>query len=597
MCAVQFPSRLITVSHRQTYDRSFGRVALVSSKWGAQPRPLALGFAATSRVVAGAAERIPGGQFVVAGCAQRDKTVFVAAFDSNGDPVTAFGANGVTRLSQLDNACVSSVIVQDAAMLLVGTGLGPTGNNTQMFTARVFFNGTVDATWGSGLIPGVQFIRTSPFGHEGTCGLFQAAGGETLLVGTYLRGDGNSSRVLVARLSSTGSVVEFAYHRFSNTTSSRATACLRHPLNGALVVVGLGGSLLSAMRFVPGSITTLDPSFGLDGVAATDMVSSHSTERACVAATLPDGALVLVGVVGAQYPFGVASARMLRDGTLDASWNRTAIDFQTRFEAPEVNAIQVLPSGDVLLAGRALMPAATSVSFLIGAAPQSTSCAAGPQCLCIGQVCATQGNYVAPSVSAVTTVILGTVLVNGNIVSSVNGNLVIRPPPYGDGVVFVSGGVYANSGQVLVQVNGSGTYALITSSGGFQGDFRFVFDASAAGECQGAIASQQSLQGGTLSVTVTIGRTCLKRAEIAGISLSIVAVSCVGVLLLMLFFRFRRARQDAAGNVELREKAYNDIKLEAAKQLKPNSAYQGEFDQGSPESSPPKNMPLIAQTL
>jgi hypothetical protein len=107
----------------------------------------------------------------------------------------------------------------------------------------------------------------------------------------------------------------------------------------------------------------------------------------------------------------------------------------------------------------------------------------------------TQSDFIPPptmNVNLSSLLVNGSVTVNGNVIGSDNGQIVVRenvvclptvflfdnhvkvrPSPFGGGVVSVGGIVYAG-GNLIVQVNQSGTFAVIVSQGGFVGSFSSI---------------------------------------------------------------------------------------------------------------------------
>lgn len=534
------------------------------------------------------ARLFPGGGVLIAGCVNigepgnRSRHVFASVVDQRtGAPVTSFGVNGTVLVPWSGfPECVYVAVLQADSFLLVGSGAIPTNATRQAAVIKMGYDGTLVSSWGEN---GVLIL--GPLSSEAQCG-FLLPSERVLLVGTIKYSP--NARVLVQVLSRNGTVEqseEFAYNatfpltgRFAN--SSTVSSCVRTP-SGAFVVAGVRSEYFAALRLVVmDGVARLDESFGNGGSVVLSAVTSRGSVRSVIASVLPTGSVVLSGQV-LPYPFQQVSIRLLPSGAVDPSWSSAPIALGSGVEFPSISDVQVLRTGKMVLSGYAIVPASSAMSFALIAEPSSVPCSAGPQCLCVGLNCMTQGDYVAPGSIAVSTVITqqlinGTVSINGNLIGSENGQIVVRPPPFGAGQVTV-GGVTVASGTLVVQVNQSGTYTVVTSTGGFVGSFdAIVADSATLGPCQvGDVTPTLSADGSTISVLVNVRRTsslCLTPGETIGVA---VGVSVGGLLLavaIILFARWQRTRYTTRRNKELKDEGLQ--KLRGGQQdLAPNPAF------------------------
>ncbi len=498
------------------------------------------------------ARLFPGGGVLIAGCASifspmAERVVFATVVSqTTGLPMASFGTGGTVLIpwNATGAGCgVSAVVLQADTFLLLGSGRSTSTGTGQMMAVKLFYNGTLDS-WGE---EGKLFFGS--VSSEAVCG-FLLPNQHVLIAGTWLRGHRNA-RVEVQVLNASGVVVQSDLYGFESLfqrngtyfNASVASSCVRAP-TGAFVVAGTAGEHFAALRLVRavnGTGVDLDPTFGLGGsVVLEDFRWSRSSPRSVLASVMPSGAVVLSASVP-PFPFGFRTVRVLPSGAIDPLWDSRPLALGAAagvtVEFPEVVAVDVTRTGRMVLSGRAIIPTSSALSFVLIAEPSAVPCAAGPQCLCVGLNCMTQGDYVAPAAAvsnsiAMQQLINGTISVNGNLIGSEGGRVTVRPPPFGAGQITVGGATLATGGVLVVQVNQSGTYEVLTSIGGIVGDFTVQVDTATLKPCDvGDTVIMYSPDGTTMSVLVNVHRTsglCLTPSETIGVAIGVT----VGGLLL-----------------------------------------------------------------
>ena len=559
------------------------------------------GFGTNVMMTPKLARAFPGGGLLIAGCGVRRSTPstfvsFVFAHvvsQSTGLPMTSFGSSYGSTIVEADarfsGACVVSVVYQSDGFLLLGDGnaliVGVNNTNQSLRRAmaiRLFYSGQVDASFGdNGVLLSSGTLTPSSFSSTGAVCGFQLPNNLTMVVSNQARGFQNSA-VLVSTLDARGAVVASSRFAFEyqetetprpNITGSLGnvtviTSCVRTPYG--FVLAGLAGDYFAAMRLVvEGSGVRLDDTFGDNGITIlTGHRSGRFSDRFVHVAVVPSGAVILTGEV-APNPFRQLSVRLTRSGQQDSAWSSVPRDFNSEF--PTIDSVLITRTGVLVASGRAITPTSNAMSYAIVAEPEAIPCDAGPQCFCtydaLGQrSCMTQSDFVAPpSVpgSLLNNLINGAVSVNGNLIGTDGGSVSIRPQPYGEGSIVVSGATFAD-GTLVLQVNQSGLYPVLVSTGGIYGNFsNVVVDTSILPPCYvGSTETQYSPDGSSLSVLVDIHRdnSCLTPPQIAGVAVGAVVGGVLVALLIVYFVRRQTLMYTKTRNEELRDQTLIGLK-------------------------------------
>ncbi len=512
----------------------------------------------------GFARLFPGGNVLLGGHVSSPSASFESAFvmlvnQKTARPILSFGVNGTVYVGQ---GLVTSAVFQSQSVLLLKRHSQDQSLPTNQWSSRISYSGVIDNTWDSAMLP-LDGPVTSVPQVDAQCG-FALANNVTLVIGTlqsYIVASEFNSTTNTTRYSSIQNysiiatlfqndvriAVQLFKFSFANGTdvSSSAESCVRVS-SGSIVVAGLGSRLHFAalkLSVVNLSMTIQENSFvgglGASGSSILPITSPKSSPVSLQAYVFPTDHVVLCGVVG-TLPFGMQCARLLPNGQIDSNWLQTPLAPPVPLQFPFLNSGLVTRNGRLLLTGRALTPAIQAFSLALLAEASATPCDLGPQCLCVGVSCSTQGDFVGSG-----GLVNGSAVVNGNFVGL--GVVTIQPSPFGAGYVSVGGVAYAAGGTLVVQVNQSGTFPVISASGGILGSFDHV-NAVVPGldECFVADAvATTSADSSTLSVIVSIRRdqACWTRAQIAGISIGTIAAVAVGVALVFGIVVFTKRQQ------------------------------------------------------
>jgi hypothetical protein len=531
------------------------------------------------------ARLFPGGGVLIAGCATifsdvPQHVVFATVVSqSTGLPMASFGSGGTVLIpwNATGSGCgIAAVVLQADTFLLLGSGRSRITGIGQMMAVKMFYNGTLDS-WGE---DGKLFFGSIQ--SEAVCG-FLLPNQHVLVAGTFSRGS-RTARVQVQVLTADGIVVQSDLLGFESpfqrngtfANASLASSCVRLP-TGAFVVAGTAGEHVAALRLKRVANDTgvvLDTTFGFGGsVVLEDFRWSRSSPRSVLSSVMPSGAVVLSASVP-PFPYGFRTMRVLPSGAVDPTWQSVPFQLGAGVEFPEVVAVDVTRYGKLVLSGRAIVPQSSAFSFVVTAEPSAVPCAAGPQCLCVGLDCMTQGDYVAPpstaQSAALQQLINGTISVNGNLIGSEGGRVTVRPPPFGAGQITVGGTTLATGGVLVVQVNQSGTYDVLSSTGGIVGDFTILVDPSTLKPCDvGDTVVMLSPDGTMLSVLVSVHRTtglCLTPAETIGVAIGAVVGGLLVAAVIVFIVRRQTQLYTTRRNAELKEDTLLDVR-------KPNPAF------------------------
>lgn len=435
----------------------------------------------------GFARLFPGGGVLIGGSVSSPSASLASAFvmllnQTTGSPIQSFGVNGTVYVG---GGFVNSAVYQASFVLLLKKYSRDVVVGTNQWSTRITYTGAVDPTWSSETLPLEGGLTPVPL-SSAQCG-FSLANNVTLVIGTKFQ------RTVVTTFNATSNQTVYSYlanysvvaalfqnerriderlfkFSFANGTniSSTAESCVRSP-SGAFVISGIADDrFFGAMKLmvVGGAVTVQDSAFsggvGGPGSSVLSMRTARASPVRLQSYIMPTGSVAMCGVVG-SLPFSMQCARILSSGQEDTTWQSNPLAPPVSLEFPFLNGGVVTRDGRLLLTGRGLTPTIQGFSMALVAEPSAVPCDLGPQCMCVGAACLTQGDYVGTS-SVATGVVNGSSVVNGNLIGVVGGIVVVQPPPFGGGVVSVGGVVYAG-GTLVVQANQSGTFQVIVSTG------------------------------------------------------------------------------------------------------------------------------------
>jgi hypothetical protein len=282
---------------------------------------------------------VPGG-VLIAGCVRdvtfvipntvpkkmgRSFLFFTLLDQQTGQLVATFGAGGTT-LIELPSACVSSLVLQGDSVLAFGSQI--VNGTVHLLKLKVFYNGTVDTTWGGG----VMIADTGVVSTDIACA-YLVMPDVAASISTCARGALSSAYAVDLWNATTGAAITptsrylFAFDPNPSVSGplnneSIATTCVRHPLGGVVAAGLANGELFAAMRFLfgmtsgpaPIPFASLDSSFGNGGKLVTAIVSTRFGPKFVLPSVLPSGSIILTGERGEFQSFSEQAVRFLSSG-------------------------------------------------------------------------------------------------------------------------------------------------------------------------------------------------------------------------------------------------------------------------------------------
>jgi uncharacterized delta-60 repeat protein len=289
--------------------------------------------------------------------------------DGNLDP--SFGTNGTVVIRSARRSFVANALAlqPDGKVLLAGLNSETGTGAIDLAIARYDANGAPDATFSS------DGIVTTPVGDLGAQANTMAlqSDGAVVVAGTaYSRAA--PDKFLLARFSPNGALDStFGTAGLSTmhvgADAASAAAMALQP-DGAIVVAGTAFSNgatdddFAVARYLPNG--EADPRFGVGGVVTTDFGSADSNaslDRAGAVFLQADNKILVAGFTrGIHQSFAVA--RYNSDGTLDSTFGQDG-KVQVPAVEPQVYAIAMQPSGEIVLAGSSASSSRGTAAFTL----------------------------------------------------------------------------------------------------------------------------------------------------------------------------------------------------------------------------------------
>jgi uncharacterized delta-60 repeat protein len=274
-----------------TFDASFGILGKATAVF-----PIGMENAATAMAIQ------PDGKIILVGSTQNGSTYnfALARFNPDGSPDTSFDGDGVVEtgiVTDHDDFAYAVALQSDGKIVVAGSSVNAS-NQTVFALARYNGDGTLDASFGPGGLPGI--VRTS-FG----------VGITSVAKAVAIQSDG---KIIAAGTAYDGSFQDFALARYN----------------------GDG---------------TLDTSFDVDGKLLTDF--SGGGDAANAMAIQSDGKIVVVGQTYVTATFlDFAVARYNTDGSLDTTFSGTGKFTSSYGTFHDVyNAVAIQSDGKIVAAG------------------------------------------------------------------------------------------------------------------------------------------------------------------------------------------------------------------------------------------------------
>jgi hypothetical protein len=481
-----------------------------------------------------AATLVPGGKFLLAGCAQvlgqSGGFMWAAKFDQTTGAQDATFArvggvgDGFLRIPTTSTRSCASAVYVDSALRLVIGGTSAVDTVLSYFLARFQLDGSPDLSYGVG---GTLTARTGPSTVQQLVCAFESSSG-----GTSAFGSPGSGKVGIILFSATGQVLQNATVLIPFVSTNPDThfavalsSCVRLSSRGTLVAARSPDGYVVLVRFLPDSIT-VDLSFGTAGMFVVGPPPSSGTSfTPTYLAVWPSGNIVVATVTG-SVPFVISSTLVLADGRgVSSAWSNVQQSFG---DIPTLSRVVLQNNGKAVLLGFSIFSSFQVFVARLEGNAAFTSCAAGPQCICEGALCETQTYWVVPPGSSAS--VDGRIVVNGNLISAADSVLHYTATP--TSTLLVSGTAILD-GSLQLSVTTNGSFTVMQTTGAVEGQYASV---TAAGSC-GQVAATPQYSSNSLSVLVSdTSSSCLSGGAIAGIVVgavvfaAIVAVAVVGAV-------------------------------------------------------------------
>ena len=303
----------------------------------------------------------------------------LARYTSGGRLDTTFGNGGVVVTRSAPGSFVANALaLQSDGKIVIGGMISDVSSGTlQLAVARYNADGTPDATFGTS---GISSTPVGVAGGEANAIAIQPDG-MIVVAGTAFSHGSAQDSALLARYTSTGALdTSFGAAGITTTAlgagaSNAAAVVLQNDFR--IVVVGTAYSNgptdddFAVARYT--ATGHLDQSFGNGGIITADFGSpnSHaSLDRATSVALQPDGKVLVGGFTRGDHQ-AFAVVRYTSDGNLDTSFGAGG-KAQIPAAEPQVYAIMLQNSGDIVLAGSTTTLNGTAPFALLRLLPDGT---------------------------------------------------------------------------------------------------------------------------------------------------------------------------------------------------------------------------------
>lgn len=279
------------------------------------------------------------------------------ALGAPGDLDPTFGSGGVVLTSISPGTDLGRALVQQPDGRFVVAGASSNGTDRDFVVVRYNFDGTVDASFGSG----GSVVTPIGTADDRAAALVLQDDGKLVAAGF------SSLGFTLVRYQPDGSLdTGFGSGGIVTTTpvsgTAGASAMVRQP-DGKLVVVGASPPGIELVRYNPDG--TLDSSFDGDGVVTTDVTLGDESPEAMV--IQPDGRIVVGG--GYTPPGGYKDyflARYNADGSLDATFDGDGlVTTVVGGSFDELLALTLQPDGRLIAGGRFQAIGSGNENFLL----------------------------------------------------------------------------------------------------------------------------------------------------------------------------------------------------------------------------------------
>jgi uncharacterized delta-60 repeat protein len=280
-------------------------------------------------------------------------SVLMAGCSVAGSLDTSYSGDGVATYQDQTGEARTSVQQPDGKTIVAGWGYFPDNSPSlrAVYVARYDTTGTADPSFGSGMakvdvVSGAEVVRSVAVDGQG----------RVVVVGTVPAADyPDDSDVFVIRLTAAGQpdptfdgdgilLIDRTNHDRAGDIVASGSRLL---LAGSFDADGSWANQWTVLALNQSG--ALDTTFSGDGVAPVPTAKVSEFDRLRSLAVQPDGKLVLGGTASNEF----VAARLLADGTLDASWDGDGVARTLVGTGGEAQNVLVQPDGKVALAGYA----------------------------------------------------------------------------------------------------------------------------------------------------------------------------------------------------------------------------------------------------
>jgi uncharacterized delta-60 repeat protein len=295
---------------------------------------------------------LPNGDILVAGSGianDGNQEMVLAEYDENGNPVSSFNSGQIVGLEVGDDSGANALSVLTGGNILLA-GFGSASDGTREIALAEFYaNGTLDTSWGTG------GTAVDEIGSASSASAVSVLSGGNILVAGYGSASDGTQEIAIAEFYANGTLdTPFgsggaAVNEIGSASSASALSVLSGgPSSGNILVAGFGTTSEQEIVLTEFySNGTLDTSFGTGGAALNEIGRKSSANAMSV---LPSGEILVAGLgVTTSRVHEFALSEFDANGTFDTSFGTplTAIG-----SSSSASAVSVLANGDILVAGQ-----------------------------------------------------------------------------------------------------------------------------------------------------------------------------------------------------------------------------------------------------
>ncbi|MCC6725294.1 MAG: T9SS type A sorting domain-containing protein [Saprospiraceae bacterium] len=351
----------------KTFTRYFFLLFVLHQSLYAQPGSLDNGFgnggiiitniSGTSNDFASSTAIQPDGKILVGGTTSTGSTADFAVVrylaDGNLDP--DFGTDGIATIdfNNRNDQATKLLLQADGGIVVAGNTSNISGSDLAL--CRLLPNGSLDPAFGTG----GQVITDVTTGYDLANAAMLQSDGKIVVAGASF--DLNTNIIMVRFLSDGSLDTGFGTGGkvITNIFEEDQALDIAQQPDGKIVVTGFASVSaigdFALLRYHPNG--DLDTDFGLDatGIVTLDVQGFAYSDLGKSVAVLPDGSIVVAGwanYYNLTQSADIGLAKFDANGLLVGSFGTGGVVIHDIGNVTEVNAMSVLPSGTIILAGR-----------------------------------------------------------------------------------------------------------------------------------------------------------------------------------------------------------------------------------------------------